>query len=230
MKDHAASIASNLVRNPAQLYRVPLTPLNCSFGIATERGSAVPLKPTVKKEWKVSKAEVTVVFCVRQPGCSLCREHGAQLAPLADGNVSLVGVVQDVAYDCEALLDFYSDFFRYPIYKDHKWKIYNLLGSRKLSFLDILKKVPTAYKRVKFKKIRSRSVMKGDFFTQGGVLVFDKNENLVFTMLEEFGKEFDMDAIRLAIKEARNRSDATTNTSDSLDSQSLSIEHATLVC
>jgi hypothetical protein len=62
-------LSDQLIKNREELYKIPLTPLNCSFGVVTERDDEIQnLSDILQLEVGVSHAEVTVVFAVRRPG------------------------------------------------------------------------------------------------------------------------------------------------------------------
>ena len=74
-------LSEQLVANREQLDKIPLTPLNCSFGVVTEKLDEIDkLSDIVHLEANVVHAQVTVVFAIRRPGCSSCREHGLQVS------------------------------------------------------------------------------------------------------------------------------------------------------
>jgi hypothetical protein len=148
---------------------------------------------------------VSVVFAIRRPGCGQCREHGMQLSELVREypDVSITGVIKQTSGSRDpALLDFYTDYFPFPLYKDEGWNLYRKLGNKKLSLWKMISRIPELDRRFKRKGIRNIP-FGGDLFTQGGVLIFDKEAKLRFVYYESFGKELDMDAIQWAIKEAK---------------------------
>lgn len=186
--------------NTEELYRIPLQSVNPTFGIVT-LGNEIQLRPMTLKEQRTSKSGITVLFAVRMPGCGGCREHALQIAELArDGNVSVVAAVKETGVDDESLIEFYQKYFRHPIYKDEKWKVFHAMGGRKLSMFTVLRRAGGLFKRARSKGIKS-TVRKGDFWTKGGVMVFDKRGELKYTQHEKFGVEFDMASIRNAIQQ-----------------------------
>lgn len=73
-------LSEHLKNNKEQLYKIPLTPLNCSFGVVTERDDEIQtLSELVQMEAETVRAQATLVFAVRRPGCGGCREHGLQV-------------------------------------------------------------------------------------------------------------------------------------------------------
>ena len=189
----------------AKLYRVPLVPVDASFGlIEPKTKKALALQPAVRKEQKREHSDVLVLFAVRNVGCCGCREHAQQVLELADiPNVSVAAVVKETGVDDETLLTFHQDFFgRKTMYKDEKWMVFKSMGGGKLGVGALLMGIVGLKKRASKKKIAAGR-MKGDFWTKGGVLVFNKKGRVVFTLREKFGAEFDMKAIREAIEKAR---------------------------
>lgn len=62
-------LSDQLATNREQLYKIPLTPLNCSFGVVTEKDDEIQaLSDIVQLESGVVRAQVTVVFAIRRPG------------------------------------------------------------------------------------------------------------------------------------------------------------------
>lgn len=211
--------------NTTELYSIPLQHINPSFGIVNVSEKSTKLQPTVVHERRKTNANVTIVFAVRTVGCGGCREHAVQLADLAktDKKLQVVAAVKETGVDDEALLEFYQDYWHHPIYKDSKWKIFHAMGGRKLSLFTVLKRSHALFKRTRTKGIASK-VRQGDFWTKGGVMIFNRKGELKYTQYEHFGKEWDMDAIRDAIHDIRmeqrqehrlRKSNTTATSSDS---------------
>ena len=190
--------------NTTELYGIPLQHINPSFGIVNVSEKSTKLQPAVIQERRNANANVTIVFAVRTVGCGGCREHAVQLADLAkaDKKLNVVAAVKETGVDDEALLEFYQDYWHHPIYKDSKWKIFHAMGGRKLSLFTVLKHSRALFKRIKTKGIASK-VRQGDFWTKGGVMIFNRKGDLKYTQYEHFGKEWDMDAIQEAIHDIR---------------------------
>jgi hypothetical protein len=78
--------------------------------------------------------KLTVLFAIRRPGCGACREHGRQLTQLdrLERDVSFVGAIKETGVNDQALLDFYQQYFRFPIVLDKKWEIFKAMGGRQI--------------------------------------------------------------------------------------------------
>jgi len=192
--------------NTAELNKIPLIPVNCSFGIVTTKEYQVlPLQKMIQRERKLRRSNVTVLFAIRTPSCGGCRENALLLSELyrTEPDVNIVGIVKETGVDDAALLEFYEDYFRFPLYKDDKWKIYHAMGGRRICRWTMFRHHECLIQRVRAKGI-NLCPSKGDFRTYGGVMVFDRHGELRYTHYEKFGEEFDMDAIRAAIHEARS--------------------------
>jgi hypothetical protein len=199
-------LSDDLRVNTPRLYKATLSPINCGFGIVREKNEAnIPVRPMTRRERRfVPEADVTVLFAIRRPGCGACREHGMQLTELAqeDKKVCVVGAIKHIGVDDAALLEFYQQYFHYPIYKDEKWDLYKAMGGRKINPLDFLTKALKLAKRYKQKNIKNVP-FGGDLLTQGGVLIFDREGNFRYAYLEKYGDELDMIEIKAAIQAAR---------------------------
>lgn len=159
-----------------------------------------------------SDKDITVLFAIRRPGCGMCRDHGLRLAGLVHDkpNVNLIGVIKQTGVDDAALMEFYTDYFNFPLYKDEKWDLFiNTCGDRKISLWRLITLSPRLEFRYAKKNIRNIP-FGGDIFTQGGVLIFDKQGKLRFVYYETYGKDLDLEAIGWAIEEARKSPQADT--------------------
>jgi hypothetical protein len=195
------------VVNEHLLYKVPLIPVNCSFGIVSETpDKKISLRAMTQKERKAVDREVTIIFAIRRPGCGACREHGLQLTKIAqEEEVCLVGAIKQLDIHNKALLEFYEKYFKYPIYRDEKWLIYHALGGRKITFWKLLTSARKLGKRYKEKNIQNIP-FGGDIWTEGGILIFDQKGDLRYTYYETYGEEMNMVEIRKGIQDARGPS------------------------
>jgi thiol-disulfide isomerase/thioredoxin len=200
-------LSGDLRVNTPRLYKIPLTPINCGFGIVSENDEAkILLRPMTRRERRfVHQADVTVLFAIRRPGCGACREHASQLSELAqeDKKVCVVGAIKHIGVDDAALLEFYREYFHYPIYKDEKWDLYKALGDRQIKVWNLLTQLPKMIQRLKQKNIKNVPFGGDMSLTQGGVLIFDRNGNLRYAYLENYGDELNLTEIKAAIEAAR---------------------------
>jgi len=123
----------------------------------------------------------------------------------------IFGVVKEVAVDDEGLLEFQSNYFPYPLYRDKEKTFYNALGLRKLSVkftswnpFKIFRGFREMLKRIKKKNISGN--MKGEGLVQGGIIIFDANGKARYAYREETGFEVPIDDILSAIKAVRGES------------------------
>jgi hypothetical protein len=231
-------LSQSLRENAKTIPTIPLVPLNCTFGVINQR-PAVTMKVALKQERKVvlhkfeTKSNISIVFAVRHPGCPQCREHGLQLSEMvASGdsllqNVNLWGIVKEVGLqqdENKGLLNFYDNYFHFPLYMDNKWNVYKAMGGRKLTIVSIIKHALMARSRWAKKGICSQSSACGEALMQGGVLIF-KDGRLRFAMEEKFGKELETDDIRAAIKALKEEDETFSTDSSSVSSGSLLSGH-----
>eukprot|EP00525_Craspedostauros_australis_P001055 CAMPEP_0198123264 /NCGR_PEP_ID=MMETSP1442-20131203/37119_1 /TAXON_ID= /ORGANISM="Craspedostauros australis, Strain CCMP3328" /LENGTH=325 /DNA_ID=CAMNT_0043782441 /DNA_START=46 /DNA_END=1023 /DNA_ORIENTATION=+ len=70
---------------PERLYQIPLVPVDCRFGVVRDDEDAChPLHSTIKSQRRMQASTMTVVFCIRRPGCGSCRDHAQQLVKLVE--------------------------------------------------------------------------------------------------------------------------------------------------
>jgi len=187
-----------------KLYDIPMIPVNASFGVVNEKPEAsIALSPMTKKERGYVRSDVTVVFAVRRPGCGACREHGLQLTKLAtEEKACVVGAIKEIDVDNEALIEFYDEYFHFPIYKDAKWDIFKAMGGRRIPLWKLLSTFPKMNKRYKQNNIKNVP-FGGDIWTQGGVLIFDRKGRVRHVYYENYGEELNLDELRQAIQAIR---------------------------
>mmetsp|Transcript_6444 Transcript_6444/g.13289 ORF Transcript_6444/g.13289 Transcript_6444/m.13289 type:complete len:483 (+) Transcript_6444:115-1563(+) len=173
----------------------------------------------------------TLVFCIRRSGCGVCRGHGMQLSELAANfrDVTMLGVVKPEAVPEAQLLEFYTDYFNFPLYQDDDWKLFSALGDRQLSLWKLLKCIPKLAKRNEGKQIHNIP-FGGDIWTHGGLLIFDAAGRVRFVYYEKYGEELDTEAIAWAIDQARqcplNKDDtATRNDTSVMTKQTSTTSH-----
>ena len=116
--------------------------------------------------------------------------------------VSLMGVVKPEAVPQSTLLEFYSDYFPFPLYQDDDWQLFTAMGKRQTSLWSLISNVPKLNNRYNEKGIHNIP-FGGDLFTNGGLLIFDSQQRLRFVYFEKYGDELDMEAVEWAIEQAR---------------------------
>ena len=112
--------------------------------------------------------------------------------------MNLFGILKETGVDDTALMEFYSDYFSFPLYRDNDKESFRFLGNRQISVWKLLRTAPKVEMRYRRKKIVNIP-FGGDIFTQGGILLFDKTGNLQYVYYERYGDELDMEALRFAI-------------------------------
>ncbi|CAB9511934.1 family with sequence similarity 213, member [Seminavis robusta] len=185
---------------------VPLVPVE--FG--SDNGKVVPLmecksslSSVLESQAGRPNGQVTAVFCIRREGCGSCRDHGNQLKELYEQfpHLNLFGVIKNAPIKNDAALsEFYSKHFPFPIYRDDQWDTFKFLGNRNLSIWKTLKCGKKLTKRYSDCKIKN-ALIGGDHFTQGGILLFDKNGMLRYVYYERYGDRLDVDALKWAIRD-----------------------------
>lgn len=200
------TVAGALRLTAPRLYKIPLIPIDCSFGIVTEKPHKTrPLRTVVRRERKKKHSQVTVVFAIRRAGCGACREHGLQLSYLAkQEDIGLIGITKKTeGEDLDSLSEFYEEYFRYPLFKDANWEVFKAMGGRATNVWHLIACLPKLAKRYANKKIKNIPFDGGDIWTQGGVLVFDRKGELRYAYYENYGDELDLHELRLAVQAAR---------------------------
>jgi hypothetical protein len=127
-----------------------------------------------------------------------------QLASLVENmkGVSLIGVIKPEAVPEAQLMEFYSDYFPFPLYQDDDWQTFQALGSKKVSVWSMISNAPKLAKRFHKKKIQNIP-FGGDLYTRGGLLIFDREQRLRFAYYEKYGDLLDIEAVEWAIEEAK---------------------------
>lgn len=112
------------------------------------------------------------------------------------------GTVKEVGVDDEGLLEFYQNFFTYPLYRDTELQIFKAFGSRKIGLttwnpIRLWKGYKEMGKRLKDKQIEGNLI--GEGMIMGGVLVFDARGELKYAYEEDIGEPFELADIRAAV-------------------------------
>jgi len=119
----------------------------------------------------------------------------------------MFGVVKETV-DNEGLFVFHKEYFPFPVYKDSKMGFYKALGDRKLGVMGLFTvggRMLRSNMRLKSKNISTN--YNGEGLIQGGVIIFDKNDEPKYCYLERTGLEMPIDEIVAASKAIRDLSD-----------------------
>ncbi|GKY96648.1 hypothetical protein MPSEU_000624400 [Mayamaea pseudoterrestris] len=221
-------LSQSLRENVDKMPKIQLVPLNCTFGVVNQK-PAMSMKSALKKERQAlhkndKKSDISIVFAVRHPGCVQVREHGLQLSELAASKDDLMrgvnfwGIVKESSGQEQSLLNFYDNYFHFPLYVDNKWSIYKAMGDRKLCIINAVKQAFRARSRWASKGLCNQFNGKGDARLQGGILIF-KRGKLRFACDEVFGKELDLNDFRATIRALKDE-DVTSSTEMSSSTES----------
>ena len=108
-------------------------------------------------------------------------------------------------------MEFYNDYFPYPLYRDDDREFFAALGNRSIfsaptksyNPLKIWRNIKAIGKRLKGNPTLQGN-MKGDGYTAGGLIIFDNNGEPMFIYEEDTGSEFVMDDIKAALEAVRS--------------------------
>jgi hypothetical protein len=141
----------------------------------------------------------------------LCREHGQQLSELAASSsfgedFGFWGIVKETGVDDEGLLEFYKDYFTFPLYRDEKLLTYAALGNRWISLkswnpIKIWSDYRSIVQRTEPKNIKGN--LAGEGLVQGGVFVFDSAGVLKYAYEEDTGFALEMEDLKAALDNVR---------------------------
>jgi AhpC/TSA antioxidant enzyme len=159
----------------------------------------------------------TVCFVIRRPGCVLCREHALTLLSLlsvpSDGGLSqspmhgfgLFGVIKETGVDDVGLAEFMTQAFPgQPVYRDADLGYYRALGNQKVSLMSLMYDYFFKSMGSRLKQKNLEGNLKGEGLTKGGILVFDRNQQVRYAYVEETGHDIpvtDMVAALNAVRE-----------------------------
>lgn len=147
--------------------------------------------------------------------------HGGGDAPLSSPPppFHLFGIVKEVGVDDLGLMEFNEQYFHHlPIYHDIHNTIYTAFGKRTIFKLRTWNPISICRGFVNIgQRISQQNITgnyKGEGIVQGGILIFDQNGTLRYSINEEIGTPFDTDAIVAALRDITlpsTNSDAATN-------------------
>mmetsp|Transcript_22496 Transcript_22496/g.32919 ORF Transcript_22496/g.32919 Transcript_22496/m.32919 type:complete len:131 (+) Transcript_22496:398-790(+) len=117
------------------------------------------------------------------------------------------GVVKETGVDDEGLVDFYSNSFSYPLYRDEDLVFYNdFFGGSKLGLTTYNPlRLYRGYKRMN-ERLNEKGLegnLKGEGIVQGGIIIIGKDGRAKFAYREETGKEVPLDDILAAIRSVK---------------------------
>lgn len=123
------------------------------------------------------------------------------------------GVVKETGVDDEGLVEFYSDSYTYPLYKDEGLVFYNdFFGKSKLGLTTYNPfRLYRGYKRMN-QRLNEKGLegnLKGEGMVQGGIVILGKDGKAKFAYREETGKEIPVDDILAAIQSVKEGGDDT---------------------
>lgn len=203
-------LSASFLSNLSNVYTTPLKYI--SFGTeeaatVTEATDTISFRDASTKE---SDAEASIVFIIRRPGCILCREHGQQLTKFynnynaANGaNIAMWGIIKEVGVDDVGLVDFYKNYFTFPLYRDVDLTTYHSFGYRsiKLTTWNPIR-LYQGYQEMK-KRLSSADNLtgnlKGEGMIQGGIVIVDHKNDIRYAFEEDIGSELVMDDIEKAL-------------------------------
>jgi len=259
------ALGPTLLRNTAALYQVPLIPLSGSAALDATHESQFPLQAVAKRQlrhqslssrssWSgmisTGRADVSIVFVVRHPGCSQCREHAVQLSNYVEQlqqqqqqsrggggggrhqhlhqrnsrlSTSTNVALLGIVKGVEGMLNFYNTSFRFPLYLDREQQTFQLMlgdNQRPLNLRQIYWGNVTNKRRFK-KKSEPYKPRAVAGDLDGGILFFDTRGELKFCYQTEFGKELDMAIIKQTIDAIRAENERAEDMSWTESSHSL---------
>lgn len=106
----------------------------------------------------------------------------------------LFGIIKEIGVDDEGLLDFYNQYFSYPLYMDASLQFYQALGSRKIFKLTTWNpfRIYRGFKAMSA-RLQSKPDLKGNYIgegiIQGGIIVFDSQGDPRAVYQESTGSE-----------------------------------------
>ena len=130
----------------------------------------------------------------------------------------LFGIVKEVGVDDLGLMEFNEQYFHHlPIYQDIHNAIFTAFGKRTIFKLRTWNPISIYRGFVNIGQRMSQQNItgnyKGEGTIQGGILIFDSNGTLRYSINEEIGTPFDTDAIATALRDITTiTSTSTTNT------------------
>lgn len=135
---------------------------------------------------------------------------------LKNGDFGIIGIVKETGVDDEGLVQFYNDYFKYPLYCDKAYSFYQALGDRKVGVqiafnpLALVDLVCNAYSRLTSKGVEGNFV--GEGFTQGGVIFFDAAGKPKYAYEEQTGQDVPIGDIVTVVNAMRREAETASST------------------
>ena len=207
-------LSESLKAHAAALHKAPLIPLSFIQNEITQEISVKELTDqttNLQQLLQLPEMAGSIVFAVRRPGWFLCREHGQQLSQLVRSanndeskNWNILGLVKETGVDDAGLVEFYEDYFTFPLYKDADLQSYQALGNTWIRLLPSWNPL-TIYQNFRAMKERTDAAnvtgnLKGEGLVQGGILLYNAQGELHYAYKEDTGQALQMDDIQAAMK------------------------------
>lgn len=133
----------------------------------------------------------------------------AQLAERSDkplDGLGIFGVIKESGVDDVGLTEFYSQYYKFPLYVDQNKSLYEALGDRKMSMsinpFSWYSFITSTRKRFKGKNISGN--MKGEGVLQGGVVLFGKKGVPYWAYQEKTGDEIPIEDLLKAVSDMKS--------------------------
>jgi len=106
-------------------------------------------------------------------------------------------------------LEFYDDYYSYPLYRDEDKVFYEALGNRKLKLgtwnpIKLWKGFKEVGSRMKKKNVQGN--LKGEGLIQGGFILFGNDGSAKYAYLEETGVDLETDDLLAAVNAMKKES------------------------
>ena len=119
-------------------------------------------------------------------------------------NWNILGLVKETGVDDAGLVEFYQDYFTFPLYKDADLQSYQALGNTWIRLLPSWNPIQI-YQNFRAMKERTDAAnvtgnLKGEGLVQGGILLYNAQGELQYAYKEDTGQALHMDDIQAAMK------------------------------
>eukprot|EP00934_Nitzschia_sp_Nitz4_P003477 Nitzschia sp. Nitz4//scaffold89_size161592//133406//134226//NITZ4_002397-RA/size161592-snap-gene-0.182-mRNA-1//-1//CDS//3329559673//3467//frame0 len=178
--------------------KILLAPLDFTIGV--QEKEAVSAEEAVMR----NMGEDGAVLFVQLHKLSAPKEGGP--APLEGFN--LLGVVKETGVDDKGLMDFYSQYYPFPLYRDDEFSFFKAMESgtfmKNMSWnpFKTWQTIQDIKGRMQGKDIKGN--MKGDGIRSGGVLVFGQDGQVKYMYKESTGIPIDEEGLLKAVQAVRD--------------------------